>query len=170
MEGADSFIAYLPEEESSAQDTKKMVEKRGGKCNLHQTDVRDKKNYQKLINDAVHQIGKIDIPVHNAAFQMTVKDTKGLDEYIKAACIYAPSSLTDSILLPYPPINATACKEVSILRQQFEDFLIRESLQSTQCPSLSLSLSLEVLMLFCCPEVMILAHRQTHTGRTSPLT
>jgi hypothetical protein len=32
MEGADSFIAYLPQEEEDAQETKKLVEEKGQKC------------------------------------------------------------------------------------------------------------------------------------------
>lgn len=34
MEGADSLIAYLPDEEKDAQSTKKEVESHGQKCHL----------------------------------------------------------------------------------------------------------------------------------------
>ena len=44
MEGADSFIVYLPEEEKDAQETKKLVEKKGRKCYLYSTDLKDQKN------------------------------------------------------------------------------------------------------------------------------
>ena len=61
MEGADSFIAYLPDEESDAQDTKKLVEGYGRKCHLHATDLRKKENCKAVIEEALQAMGKIDI-------------------------------------------------------------------------------------------------------------
>lgn len=80
MEGADVFIAYLPQEEEDAQETKKLVEQKGRKCYLHATDLTDRGNCQKLVEDAVKQLGGIDILVNNAAYQMMVEDIKDLKE------------------------------------------------------------------------------------------
>lgn len=80
MEGADSFIAYLAEEEEDAQKTKKLVEEKGRKCYLHTTDVTDRGNCKKLIDEAVKQLGGIDILVNNAAYQNMVEDIKDLSE------------------------------------------------------------------------------------------
>jgi len=80
MEGADSLIAYLPQEEEDAQETKKLVEEKGRNCYLHQTDLSERGNCKKLIDDAVKQLGGIDILVNNAAYQMMVEDIKDLDE------------------------------------------------------------------------------------------
>jgi len=80
MEGADSFIAYLPQEEDDAQTTKKLVEEKGQKCYLHQTDVRDRENCKKLVETAVKEMGGVDILFNNAAYQMMVEDIADLDE------------------------------------------------------------------------------------------
>ncbi|KAF2845780.1 short-chain dehydrogenase/reductase-like protein SDR [Plenodomus tracheiphilus IPT5] len=80
MEGADSFIAYLPQEEQDAQDTKKLVEEKGAKCYLFATDLTDRTNCKKAVDEAVKQMGGIDILCNNHAYQMMVEDIKDLDE------------------------------------------------------------------------------------------
>lgn len=82
MEGADSLIAYLPEEESDAQETKKRVEELGRKCYLLATDLVKKENCQKVIDTAMKEMGKIDILFNNHAYQMMVEDIKDLSEYV----------------------------------------------------------------------------------------
>lgn len=80
-EGADSLIAYLPEEEKDAQDAKKGVESRGQKCYLFQTDLSKQENCKKLAEEAIKVFdGKIDILFNNAAYQMMVEDIKDLAE------------------------------------------------------------------------------------------
>ncbi|KAI4140439.1 MAG: hypothetical protein L6R39_005799, partial [Caloplaca ligustica] len=61
MEGADSLIAYLPEEEEDAQTTKAEVEKRGRKCYLCPGDLRSKEQCKKLVDQAVSDMGGINI-------------------------------------------------------------------------------------------------------------
>lgn len=80
MEGADSFIVYLPEEESDAQDTKKGVEKYGRKCHLMATDLTSRENCKKVVDAAVKEMGGVDILVNNAAFQNMVEDIADLKE------------------------------------------------------------------------------------------
>ncbi|KAK4128245.1 dehydrogenase-like protein [Parathielavia appendiculata] len=81
MEGADSLIAYLPEEEDDAQETKKRVEQYGQQCYLVPTDLRDQANCKKVVDEAVRVFsGKIDILFNNAAYQMVVEDIKDLSE------------------------------------------------------------------------------------------
>lgn len=82
MEGADSFIAYLPAEEEDAQETKKLVKEKGAKCYTFATDLTDRKNCQKVVDEAVKQMGGIDILCNNHAYQMMVEDIKDLDEYV----------------------------------------------------------------------------------------
>lgn len=69
-EGADITIAYLPEEEDDAQDTKKQVEKEGTKCHLIALDLTDRKNCQKVVDFAVEKMGGIDILFNNAACEL----------------------------------------------------------------------------------------------------
>lgn len=80
MEGADVFIAYLKQEEHDARETKERVEEKGRKCYLHTTDLRDRENCKKLVDEAIKQLGGVDILVNNAAYQMMVEDIKDLDE------------------------------------------------------------------------------------------
>ncbi|KAK3311622.1 uncharacterized protein B0T15DRAFT_522069 [Chaetomium strumarium] len=80
MEGADSLIAYLPEEEDDAQETKRRVEKYGRKCFLYSTDLTDRGNCKKVVDEAVSKLGGVDILFNNAAYQMMVEDIKDLSE------------------------------------------------------------------------------------------
>jgi NAD(P)-dependent dehydrogenase (short-subunit alcohol dehydrogenase family) len=80
MEGADSFIAYLPEEEQDAQDTKKLVEEKGAKCYTFATDLKSRDNCKETVEKAVKQMGGIDILVNNHAYQMMVNDISDLTE------------------------------------------------------------------------------------------
>ncbi|QDS76437.1 hypothetical protein FKW77_004435 [Venturia effusa] len=80
MEGADSLIAYLPDEEKDAQETKRLVEKKGKKCFLVATDLTDKNNCKMVIDTAVKEMGGVDILFNNAAFQMMVEDIADLSE------------------------------------------------------------------------------------------
>lgn len=74
MEGADSLIAYLPEEEKDAQETKKQVEKHGRQCHLLPVDLRKKEDCKKVIDEAVQKLGGINILFNNHATQM-MKDS-----------------------------------------------------------------------------------------------
>ena len=74
MEGADSFIVYLPEEENDAQETKKAVEKHGRKCHLYPTDVKSVESCEKAVKAALETMGTVNILVNNAAYQMMKMD------------------------------------------------------------------------------------------------
>ncbi|GAB3622477.1 hypothetical protein GCM10027418_05590 [Mariniluteicoccus endophyticus] len=68
-EGADVAISYLPEEQSDAEDTKKWIEKAGAKAVLLPGDIREEETSRKVVDDAVAQLGGLDVLVNNAAFQ-----------------------------------------------------------------------------------------------------
>jgi NAD(P)-dependent dehydrogenase (short-subunit alcohol dehydrogenase family) len=81
MEGADSLIVYLPEEEKDAQDTKARVEHYGQKCHLLAIDITERENCKKVVEEAVKVFnGRIDILFNNAAYQMQCKDIKDLPD------------------------------------------------------------------------------------------
>ncbi len=80
MEGADSFIAYLPEEEKDAQQTKSLVEKHGAKCHLYPTDLKDMNNCKKVVEEAVNKMGTINILFNNHAYQMMQHNILDLPE------------------------------------------------------------------------------------------
>jgi len=80
MEGADSFIAYLPVEEKDAQTTKKKVEEYGAKCHLFATNLKERDNCKAVVEKALEAMGGINILVNNAAYQMTIQDITQLTE------------------------------------------------------------------------------------------
>ncbi|KUI59999.1 hypothetical protein VP1G_07233 [Cytospora mali] len=117
-EGADSLIAYLPDEEKDAQETKKAVEKRGQKCYLVQTDLSKPENCKKLAEEAIKTFdGKIDILFNNAAFQMMVEDIKDLPEeqWVHTFNVNIhPMFYLSKYLLPYMKSGATIINNASI--------------------------------------------------------
>lgn len=78
MEGANSIINYLPEEEKDAQETKQRVEEAGAQAWLFPTDIRSKDNCQKLVDFALEKAGRINILINNAAYQKVTKDIHDL--------------------------------------------------------------------------------------------
>jgi NAD(P)-dependent dehydrogenase (short-subunit alcohol dehydrogenase family) len=69
-EGADVLISYL-NEESDAQETVRIVEKEGRKCIAAAGDIGEEAHCQRLVKRATDELGRLDILVNNAAFQMT---------------------------------------------------------------------------------------------------
>lgn len=69
MEGAEVMITHLPGEEKDADDTKKMVEEKGGKCHLYTADLRSAETCKKTVDQALEWMGTINILVNNHAFQ-----------------------------------------------------------------------------------------------------
>ena len=69
-EGADVLISYL-EEDDDARDTARYVEEAGRKAVLVRGDVSDPQHCRDIIAKAVEELGKVDILVNNAAYQMT---------------------------------------------------------------------------------------------------
>jgi NAD(P)-dependent dehydrogenase (short-subunit alcohol dehydrogenase family) len=68
-EGADVMISYLNEEED-AQETAALVRKEGRKAILVPGDISNEEHCKQLIERAVKEMGKLDILVNNAAYQM----------------------------------------------------------------------------------------------------
>lgn len=74
MEGADSLIIYLPEEEKDAQDTKREVEKRGRSCYLFPSDLTKWENCEAAVKLAFEKMGGVNILFNNCAYQMMQQD------------------------------------------------------------------------------------------------
>jgi NAD(P)-dependent dehydrogenase (short-subunit alcohol dehydrogenase family) len=70
-EGADVAISYLPEEESDAQVTVRIVEAAGRRCLALPGDIRDEAHCRHLVQQTVERLGRLDVLVNNAAFQMS---------------------------------------------------------------------------------------------------
>jgi NAD(P)-dependent dehydrogenase (short-subunit alcohol dehydrogenase family) len=69
-EGANVLISYLSEHED-AKETQRWVERAGRRAILAPGDVSDESYCQTLVERAVHEFGKLDILVNNAAMQRT---------------------------------------------------------------------------------------------------
>jgi NAD(P)-dependent dehydrogenase (short-subunit alcohol dehydrogenase family) len=70
-EGADVIISYLPEEEPDAAETVSWIEEAGRKAVKIPGDLRQEQHCNAVIDRAFQEFGKLDILVHNAAFQMS---------------------------------------------------------------------------------------------------
>jgi NAD(P)-dependent dehydrogenase (short-subunit alcohol dehydrogenase family) len=68
-EGADIAITYLPEEEGDAEETREAVEAEERRCLLLPGDLGDPAFCRELVERTVHELGKLDILVSNAAHQ-----------------------------------------------------------------------------------------------------
>lgn len=69
-EGSDVTIVYLPEEQSDAQDTKKMVENEGKKCLLIAGNLMDNETCRKAVEKHMQEFGALHVLVNNASKQI----------------------------------------------------------------------------------------------------
>ena len=70
-EGADVLFTYLPDEEPDANETVNWIEKAGRKAVKVAGDLTQEQHCKEVIERAFQEFGKLDILVHNAAFQMS---------------------------------------------------------------------------------------------------
>ena len=78
-EGANVAIVYL-EEDTDAEDTKRLVEQEGRSCLLIKGDVGSSAFCQDAIKRALGEFGKLDVLVNNAAEQHTDDDLDDINE------------------------------------------------------------------------------------------
>ncbi|MEM8808992.1 MAG: SDR family oxidoreductase [Cyanobacteria bacterium P01_G01_bin.38] len=79
MEGADVAILYLHNDED-AQKTRELVEERGRKCLVIKADVRDSGACRAAVEKTVSTLGKLNILVNNAAYQMVQETFEDVTE------------------------------------------------------------------------------------------
>lgn len=102
-EGADVAISYLPEEQPDADTTAKHVRDAGRRAVLRPADLTDQSACRELADDAVAQLGGLDILINNAGFQMarsqTLEETtpEQIDRLFKTN-LYALFWLTQAVL------------------------------------------------------------------------
>ncbi len=70
-EGADVVLSYLPDEERDAKETVDWIEKAGRKVLRVPGDLQQEQYCNEVVERAFKEFGKLDILVHNAAFQMS---------------------------------------------------------------------------------------------------
>lgn len=101
-EGADVAINYLPAEEEDAQQVIDLIKKEGRKAIAIPGDIRTEAFCKKLVQQAVQQLGGLDISVNNAGHQKSNESilditTEDFDWTIKTN-IYAPFWITKAAL------------------------------------------------------------------------
>jgi NAD(P)-dependent dehydrogenase (short-subunit alcohol dehydrogenase family) len=93
-EGADVAINYLQEEEPDAREVVQLIKEAGRKAVAIPGDLRDEEFCKRLVDDAIRQLGGLDIIINNAARQQNKQSildisTKDFDDTMKTN-IYAP--------------------------------------------------------------------------------
>jgi NAD(P)-dependent dehydrogenase (short-subunit alcohol dehydrogenase family) len=78
-EGADIAVVYLSEK-ADAERTKELVEKEGRQCILIAGDEKSRKFCERAVAKVVKRLGRIDVLVNNAAFQLHVSRFEDLTE------------------------------------------------------------------------------------------
>ncbi len=78
-EGADVLISYLSEDQD-AKETAKLVAQAGQKAILVPGDVQDPTHCRTIVEEAVSELGGIDILVNNAAHQATFKEIEDISD------------------------------------------------------------------------------------------
>ncbi|MGI8657002.1 MAG: SDR family oxidoreductase [Pyrinomonadaceae bacterium] len=79
MEGASVAILYN-ENDSDAEETRRMVEAKGGRCLVLKHDVRDSAACRAGVAQTVKEFGGLNILVNNAAFQVSQKNFADITE------------------------------------------------------------------------------------------
>ncbi|MDQ6861938.1 MAG: SDR family oxidoreductase [Verrucomicrobiota bacterium] len=109
-EGADVAINYFPTEEEDAQQVIALIKEAGRKAVALPGDLRDEAFCQKLVADAVKELGGLDILVSNAARQQTrasILDVSSEDfDSTMKTNIYAPFWIIKAALPHLPPGSA----------------------------------------------------------------
>ncbi len=109
-EGADVAINYYPTEEPDAQDVAALIRQAGRKAVLIPGDLREEAFCQRLVSDAVQQLGGLDILVSNAARQQTrasILDISSEDfDATMKTNIYAPFWIIKAAVPHMPPGSA----------------------------------------------------------------
>ncbi|MEM5326366.1 SDR family oxidoreductase [Paraburkholderia sp. JHI2823] len=78
-EGADVAIAYY-DEHDDAKETARWVEEAGRRALLLPGDIRDRAWCRELVSKTVGELGKLDVLVNNAAYQMTHESIESISD------------------------------------------------------------------------------------------
>jgi NAD(P)-dependent dehydrogenase (short-subunit alcohol dehydrogenase family) len=106
-EGADVAIGYLPAEEADAREVVALIRQAGRNAVALPGDIRDEAFCKKMVEQAVRQLGGLDILVNNAARQQSIDSileltTAELDWHFKTN-LYALFWITKAAVPHLPP-------------------------------------------------------------------
>ncbi len=116
-EGADVAINYLPSEEPDAKEVIDLIRGAGRKAVALPGDIRDERFCERLVSDAVRELGGLDILVNNAARQVSQDSivnitTAQFDDTFKTN-VYAMFWITKAAL-PHMTAGATIINTASV--------------------------------------------------------
>lgn len=116
-EGADVAINYLPDEQPDAEEVKELIEAEGRKAVLIPGDLRNERFNYKLVEEAVEQLGGLDILALVAGKQQAVENIADLTtEQLKATFetnVYPLYWLTKAAL-PHLPAGSSIITTTSV--------------------------------------------------------
>ncbi len=117
-EGADVAINYLPAEEEDAREVVRLIQDAGRKAVAIAGDIQEEAFCNRLVEQAVRELGGLDILVNNAARQSAKKsileiDTAQFDATMKTN-LYAMFWITKAAL-PHMPPGAAIINTASVV-------------------------------------------------------
>jgi hypothetical protein len=117
-EGADVAIGYLPQEEEDAREVVQAIRAAGRKAVALPGDIRSEAFCRRLVDDAVRELGGLDILCNNAAMQSARKSiaeisTEQFDSTMKTN-LYAMFWITKAAL-PHLPAGASIINTASVV-------------------------------------------------------
>jgi NAD(P)-dependent dehydrogenase (short-subunit alcohol dehydrogenase family) len=115
-EGADVAINYLPAEEADAKEVVELIRRAGRKAVALPGDIREEAFCQRLVADAVRELGGLDILVNNAGRQHSYESISDMPtdqfDWTFKTNVYALFWITKAALAHMPPgatiINTTS--------------------------------------------------------------
>ena len=106
-EGADVAINYYPTEEPDAREVVDLIRQAGRRAVALPADIRTKDACEKLVADAVRQLGGLDLLVNNAAYQQSKADISEItDEQFQRTFetnVYAMFRISKAAIPHMPP-------------------------------------------------------------------
>lgn len=147
-EGADVAINYLPAEESDAKEVIELIRAAGRKAVALPGDIRNEDFCEKLVADAVRELGGLDILVNNAGRQQSRESildisTEDFDATYKTNC-YAPFWITKAAvphLQPGASIIFTASEQAKEPSPHLFDYASTKAVNANFAKSLSKQLA-----------------------------
>jgi len=147
-EGADVAINYLPDEEADAREVIELIRVAGRKGVALPGDLRSEAFCKKLVDDAVKQLGGIDILVNNAARQQTHASITDISseqfDWTMKTNIYAPFWTTKAALPHLQPgsvIIATTSEQATDPSKDLYDYAMTKAATSNYVRSLAKQLA-----------------------------
>ncbi|KNF10046.1 short-chain dehydrogenase/reductase SDR [Gottschalkia purinilytica] len=146
-QGAIVNIIYYDEKED-AEETKRIIEKDGGQCNIFESDISKEEFCVQIIDRVISKYGKIDILVNNAAVQYERQSLEEIssEDFKKTfeVNIFGPFYMT-KLSLPYMQPGSSIINTTSITAYKGHETLIDYSCTKGALTTFTRSLALTLI-------------------------